>query len=549
VRAVATVRGFANSRSVTHVTRTTTSFAPITLPRIPSPETLSMPSHLSAEQYPLAHEPSPGDMRFFAMNLGGRRVICQEEGASAEESAGEMKGPGWTRVIPSGAAVRDDSEKIDLAQALRRAKGKEVRKRPHTHSRVASHNESREARTPPLTGEGKVRARSPPRKRVRGLEDLTISLDGTAAPLSPLPSPDHEGSTAPPGLLAPASAAPSIGSGMELSALFSLPAIVNHFDTLPDKLQQHVLMHLFRRSRLPTIQRLSTFISTALKRDFISLLPAEIAVQILRKVDTRSLAQASRVNRRWRKMIDSERSVWRQRLIDDDLWVGLGTEEEEEQLVKRRFDALDWKRSQPSKASTPSEDEYMDWSGGSRPAAVEIERPVPLKHVYRRRYASERNWLNKGPTHHSFPGHGTNVVTCTQFDRDKIVTASDDHSINVYDMKTGALRKRLDGHEGGVWALEYYGDTLVTGSTDRTIRVWDLETMQETHVFHGHTSTVRCLQIIVPVYDEKTGEYQPPYPMFVTGSRDASIRLWKLPKKGEPSYTSPVSAMRSVVCR
>jgi F-box and WD-40 domain protein CDC4 len=181
VRAVATVRGFANSRSVTHVTRTTTSFAPITLPRIPSPETLSMPSHLSAEQYPLAHEPSPGDMRFFAMNLGGRRVICQEEGASAEESAGEMKGPGWTRVIPSGAAVRDDSEKIDLAQALRRAKGKEVRKRPHTHSRVASHNESREARTPPLTGEGKVRARSPPRKRVRGLDccsAITFTLAG-----------------------------------------------------------------------------------------------------------------------------------------------------------------------------------------------------------------------------------------------------------------------------------------------------------------------------------------------------------------------------------
>ena len=46
--------------------------------------------------------------------------------------------------------------------------------------------------------------------------------------------------------------------------------------------------------------------------------------------------------------------------------------------------------------------------------------------------------------------------------------------INVYDTKTGAQRCRLAGHEGGVWALQYYGNVLVSGSTDRTVRVWDI---------------------------------------------------------------------------
>jgi F-box and WD-40 domain protein CDC4 len=482
-------------------------------------------------------------MRFFAMNLGGRRVICQEEGTTSDdEGGGDTSGRGWTRTLAPITRVRDDAERLDLVQVLNRGKGKEVRKRPHDHGRALGLGRAKEileAPTPPLTGDGKVRARSPPRKRVRGLEDLTIPTDGAAVPLSPLPSPEHESPPTATSSTSNNALAPNFGSGLELTTLFSLPSLVSHFENLPDKLQQHVLMHLFRRSRLPTIQRLSTFVSTALKRDFVTLLPHEIAVQILRKVDARSLAQACRVNRKWRKMIDSERSIWRQRLVDDDLWIGLGCEEEEEQLIKRRFETIEWKRSQPSKASTPSEDEFMS-STEPEHQTIEIERPVPLKHVYRRRFTSERSWLNKRPVHHSFPGHGTNVVTCTQFDREKIVTASDDHSINVYDIKTGALRKRLDGHEGGVWALEYYGDTLVTGSTDRTIRVWDLESMQETHVFHGHISTVRCLQIIIPVWDKETGEYQPPYPMFVTGSRDASIRLWKLPKKGEPRYISPV---------
>ena len=128
----------------------------------------------------------------------------------------------------------------------------------------------------------------------------------------------------------------------------------------------------------------------------------------------------------------------------------------------------------------------------------------------------------------SFPGHGSNVVTCLQFDSNRIVSGSDDHTIHFYDTKTGSLTKRLTGHNGGVWALQYWNNILVSGSTDRSIRIWNMETGVCNHVFEGHTSTVRCLLIIPPTL-QPNGTLLPKEPLIVTGSRDMTLRVWKLP--------------------
>ena len=551
--------------SVTQVTRKVTTFAPIQLPRIPAPEHIAPPDHLSPEHYPLGQAPTPDDMRVFPLTVGGRRVMVQDDNTIAPMSVdnGEDSGPGWTKSFPPGFDPVKHSERVNLVQALARttAREKEMRKRPHDHSRPDSRTgPNTEAPTPPVGAlETPSHARhrhSPPRKKIRGLDDITIPQDGLL--LSPLPSPDHEGgpiSAAPTSAQSHQAQGAGLGSGTELATLFSLPAIVAHFEAIPDKLQQQVLMHLLRRSRMATIQRTYAFAGMALKRDFISHLPHEIAVQILKKIDTPTLAAAMRVSKKWKKMIDTERVVWRQRLVDEDLWYGMGVEAEDEKRLSRRMDTVEkrdrlaWK---PSRAGTPNEDEPMSStsttsSSVSAPESA-MDRPIPLKHVFRRRHTSVRNWLDTKPTHTSFAGHGTNVVTCLQFDDDKIVSASDDHSINIYNTHDGQLRKRLDGHEGGVWALEYKGDTLVTGSTDRTVRIWDLDTLAEAHVFHGHTSTVRCLQIIEPVLDEATGEFFPAYPMLVTGSRDTTLRVWKLPKKGEPPMPPSVSPAVRNVC-
>jgi F-box and WD-40 domain protein CDC4 len=162
-----------------------------------------------------------------------------------------------------------------------------------------------------------------------------------------------------------------------------------------------------------------------------------------------------------------------------------------------------------------------------------------FKSLYQRHHLIRKSWMAEDtkPRHIAFRAHQRHVVTCLQFDTDKILTGSDDTNINVYDTKTGALRSRLEGHEGGVWALQYEGNTLVSGSTDRSVRVWDIEKGRCTSVFQGHTSTVRCLVILKPT---KIGEtldgkpvMMPKEDMIITGSRDSTLRVWKLPKPGD----------------
>lgn len=165
-----------------------------------------------------------------------------------------------------------------------------------------------------------------------------------------------------------------------------------------------------------------------------------------------------------------------------------------------------------------------------------------FKSLYRRHYMIRKSWMNGKvkPGHVAFAAHPRHVITCLQFDDDKIITGSDDTLIHVYDTKTGKLRTKLEGHEGGVWALQYEGNTLVSGSTDRSVRVWDIQKGICTQTFYGHTSTVRCLQIVMPA---DTGKVQdgrpvmmPPKPLIITGSRDSQLRVWRLPEAGSRRY-------------
>lgn len=161
-------------------------------------------------------------------------------------------------------------------------------------------------------------------------------------------------------------------------------------------------------------------------------------------------------------------------------------------------------------------------------------------------------WKNIKPRHLAFRAHDRHVVTCLQFDSDKIIAGSDNASINVYDTKTGALRETLQGHEGGIWGLEYHENTLVSGSTDRSIRIWDIARAECIHVFQGHTSTVRSLQILLPVHiDQHTNSMpvkMPEQPLIISGSRDSSLRVWKLPQPGDSKYLSPSLAQSDGEC-
>lgn len=119
------------------------------------------------------------------------------------------------------------------------------------------------------------------------------------------------------------------GSGTGISGLLSLPDFVNTFDQLSPALQSYFIFTFLKRSSIPVLQTISNIIVPALRRDFLTDLPPELGGHILGFLDATALCRASVVCKGWRRLIDGEWRVWKERLVRDDLWVGDGSEEKE----------------------------------------------------------------------------------------------------------------------------------------------------------------------------------------------------------------------------
>jgi F-box and WD-40 domain protein CDC4 len=367
---------------------------------------------------------------------------------------------------------------------------------------------------------------TPPRKRVRGttLEPIRVLNSAHAGPPSPLPSPggsppaeesmwneeplQHMDSDAP------------IHPDLSLTTLMALPNLVSHFSLLPAPLQSHVLLTLIRHSPLPVIRTVHSVIVPSMARDFLTLLPPELTVQVLGFLPYTALCRASKVCKTWRSVIDTDPHVWGELLKSYGLWFGGVTEEAFVRAILARRNRL-----------------------GTAHYGL-LPPPHPLKILFKSRHLTRHRWIhNQHPRQLSFQAHGNAVVTCLLLSHGRIISASDDHSIQIYSPKTGELIRTLQGHSGGVWALAATRDTLVSGSTDRTVRIWDLETGRCKHVFGGHSSTVRCLAIIKPEWltvTDRSGklvqEKWPKRPLIVTGSRDHTLRVWDLPRPNDREY-------------
>lgn len=407
----------------------------------------------------------------------------------------------------------------------------------------------------------------------------------------------------------------SRGLTFSRSSVTEIPAMLDYFEAIPDELKSYVMHQLLRRCPKPTLQIVADAVNPALKCDFLSVLPAELALTVLKYLDVRSLTRASQVSKKWRQMINGDERAWKE-LFDADGFTlpegelqqaitegwgwqdPCGPEGFEQNLsstsnVKSENEAnssspsasqskgftgllrrskrkaatmLSGRNKQAKRKEFSSENPLdvmsIDWMGQMSTAegpynaanAAILAVPYPnigfpslkglhlYKSLYRRHHIIRKNWMTEEtkPQHLAFRAHDTHVVTCLQFDTDKILTGSDDNNINVYETKTGILRAILTGHEGGVWALQYEGNTLVSGSTDRSVRVWNIQEARETQVFRGHTSTVRCLQIVSPVKVGETAEGKPimvpKQPLIITGSRDSTLRVWRLPKPEDQSF-------------
>lgn len=153
----------------------------------------------------------------------------------------------------------------------------------------------------------------------------------TNSPPSPVPTfaGDDEKQDSDQSVLSPDQHQFDLGSGTALSGLLSLPDFVNTFDQLSPALQSYFIYTFLKRSPIPVLQTINSIVTPALRRDFLTDLPPELGLHIFSFLDAQTLCCASQVSRSWRRLADGEWRVWEQRLIEDGLWIGDGSEEQE----------------------------------------------------------------------------------------------------------------------------------------------------------------------------------------------------------------------------
>ncbi|XP_077445827.1 F-box/WD repeat-containing protein 7-like [Stigmatopora argus] len=263
--------------------------------------------------------------------------------------------------------------------------------------------------------------------------------------------------------------------------------------SVPERLL--ALNQLIDRCETGQVKHVMQLIEPQFQRDFISLLPKELALYVLNFLAPRDLLRAAQTCRYWR-ILAEDNLLWREKCREEGV----------------------------PQFSSPRQ------RPGVRPGVA----LGTWKSTYIRQHRIESNWRNGGARQAKvLKGHDDHVITCLQFSGDLIVSGSDDNTLKVWSAVTGECLRTLTGHTGGVWCSQMAAATVVSGSTDRTLRVWDADGGECVHTLYGHTSTVRCMHL----HGDRV----------VSGSRDTTLRVWDLASgRCEHVLTGHAAAVRCV---
>ncbi|XP_071439774.1 F-box/WD repeat-containing protein 7-like [Hetaerina americana] len=263
------------------------------------------------------------------------------------------------------------------------------------------------------------------------------------------------------------------------------------------------LDRLIERCEPTQVRHMMQVIEPQFQRDFISLLPKELALYVLSFLEPRDLVRAAQTCRYWR-LLTEDNLLWREKCRE------AGVHDVREALIQLRRQQQ-YHASRSAVASVEGSQVSRTPNSNNVPPYV----TSPWKAAYMRQHTIEMNWrVRPLRPPKVLKGHDDHVITCLQFSGNRIVSGSDDNTLKVWSATTGKCLRTLVGHTGGVWSSQMSGSVIISGSTDRTLKVWNAETGCCVHTLYGHTSTVRCMHL----HGKKV----------VSGSRDATLRVWHI---------------------
>ncbi|XRB18787.1 EF-hand domain-containing protein [Pseudoscourfieldia marina] len=167
---------------------------------------------------------------------------------------------------------------------------------------------------------------------------------------------------------------------------------------------------------------------------------------------------------------------------------GVGTYSESLDIVANLPCTSAWHQS-------PGQSVLMGAMGACLPARVDIDATI----------------LN------NMKGHSDGVTSASySADGTRIVSASLDKNVRVWDATTGACLSVLEGHSGDVTSASYSADgtRIVSASWDKSIRVWDAMTGACVYVLEGHS------------HDVTSASYSADGTRIVSASWDNTVRVW-----------------------
>ena len=133
------------------------------------------------------------------------------------------------------------------------------------------------------------------------------------------------------------------------------------------------------------------------QRDFISLLPKELALYVLSFLHPRDLLRAAQTCRTWR-ILAEDNLLWREKFREAGL-----------------DDIHDMINFRKARKLASNGFHYSPWKSG-----------------FMRQHNIEINWRVRGiRTPKVLKGHDDHVITCLQFSNNRIVSGSDDNTLKV----------------------------------------------------------------------------------------------------------------------
>jgi len=117
----------------------------------------------------------------------------------------------------------------------------------------------------------------------------------------------------------------------------------------------------------------------------------------------------------------------------------------------------------------------------------------------------------------TFAGHNNWVNDCAfSPDSRRIVSASRDRTLKLWNAETGEELTTLKGHTKGVndCAFSPDGSKIISASDDYTLKLWDTETGKELLTLKGHTYMVNACA------------FSPDGRRIVSASDDGTLKLW-----------------------